>query len=719
MGNIDLNLKYTQNRELSWLKFNERVLNEATDSTVPLLERLNFISIYQANLDEFFMIRIGSLFTLKEMEKGKHSHDPRSGYTYKEQIDKAYLRIHVLNNKKDEIYNDVTNKLAIYGIKNCKPAELKKKEYIEIKSYFTNNVLPILSPQVIDAHHPFPHILNKRLHIGVNIKKKKNNIIGIIPIPDSLPQIYVLKNLESIKFVNMENLILEFADSVFSSYEIEEKVYFCLTRNADINLSSDDESFDIPYDLRKRIEQLLKERNRMQVVRIEISSEISKSFKDFLLTNFKIYNHQVFISKAPMNLTYASSLIKYSKIKNMLDLIYSKHSPRVYSNLNYRKSLISQVLKKDVLLSYPYESIETYIRLIKDCVYNESVISIKITIYRLASSAKIVDYLCMASENGKQVTALIELRARFDEQNNINWSERLEKAGVNVQYGFDKYKVHSKICLITLKQHGEIKYITQIGTGNYNETTAALYTDLSLITGNQEIGKDASEFFKNMELCKMEGNYSTLLTSPNQLKKKVIKLIKEQEILGEKGIIKIKINSITDTDIIFALKNASCAGTKIFLIVRGICCILPKVPNATENISISQVIGRYLEHSRIYSFGYGDNNKMYISSADFMTRNTENRVEVAAPIFDKTCKDKLNRIFEAIDMDNTKARDMNHLGDFNKRVVDKKIYDSQKELIYDSEKVNLLTMGEKNNENNLSSPRKLLLKFKELFGRGL
>ena len=694
MNNIDLGLHYTQNRELSWLKFNERVLDEAIDSTVPLVERLKFISIFSSNLDEFFMIRVGSLITLMDLEKGEsRTLDPRSGLTYRQQLDLVYREVHLLNDKKDRIYQDVLKKLMVYGFANYQMNELKASEYKYLQAYFKEYIAPILSPQIIDSHHPFPHIPNKAITVACTLKrgKGKSDLQALIPVPHSLNSIVKLPGPQ-IKYVNIEKVILEFIDLVFTDYKVLEKMYFSVTRNGDISLDDEDEQFDIALDFRERMQSLLKQRKKLQVVRLEISQSISDSFMNYLCHNFKIKNESVFITETPMNLTYVFSLIKACKDRNFADLVYSDFEERLNSELDYSKSLLNQVAKKDILLSFPFESMESFTRMLKECIYDDSVVSIKITIYRVAKTAKIIDYLCMAAEQGKDVTALIELRARFDEQNNIDWSERLEEAGVTILYGFDGYKVHSKICLITRKLENGIQNITQIATGNYNENTAKLYTDLSLITGNKEIGKDANEFFKNMGIGNlMADKYRVLLVAPFTLKENVINLIKEEADKGSNGRIIIKMNSITDVQIIEALKKASCQGCKIDLIVRGICCILPQVKNATENITITQIVGRYLEHSRIYIFGQRNSSKVYISSSDFMTRNTEKRVEVACPIYDINVKNKIYKIIDHNLKDNLKARLLTSNGNYIKVTNDEKNnYDSQRELMNSSINHNFL-----------------------------
>jgi polyphosphate kinase len=705
MGNIELNLNYTKNRELSWLKFNERVLEEAVDSTVPLIERLKFISIFQTNLDEFFMIRVGSIFSLMQLNS-KEEHeiiDPRSGINYREQLDKVFLQTHLLNKKKDLVFKDVESKLRVYGIYSLGIKELNSEEYKYVKKYYKEFIAPILSPQIVDSHHPFPHLPNKLMHIGAMLHGGKKKTFALIPIPTTLPRSIMIPSNET-KFITIEKVILHFVNSVFAHYKLDEVISFCVTRDGDINFEDNDDQFDINIDFRRRMKTLLKKRRRLQVVRLEISNEISATYNDYLCKNFKIRREQVFVCEAPMILDYAYSVEKMCKDRNIYDLVFKPFNPRFIKRLDYGLSIMDQVLKKDIFLSFPYDSMETYLLMMKQAASDPTVLSIKITIYRVAKTAKLIEYLCIAAENGKDVTALIELRARFDEQNNIDWSERLEESGVKIQYGFDGYKVHSKITLITRRVNFKIQHLTQVGTGNYNENTAKLYTDLCLITANEDIGRDANKFFNNMGIANIfDGDYDELLVSPMKLKNKVIDLIKEQAQKGKEGRIMLKLNSITDVDIIFALKEASCAGCEILLIIRGICCILPEVENATENIIIKSVVGRYLEHSRIYSFGEGEYNKMYLSSADFMTRNTEHRVEVACPIYDEEVKIKINKIIEHIQKDNLKARKLCEDGNYVKcNNFEKANYDAQRELMLDSERYNDLEMNIENNKTKKS-----------------
>ncbi len=674
---LDENIRFTQNREISWLKFNERVLSEAMDETVPLIEKLKFISIFSSNLDEFFMIRVGSLFDLMDVDKNKI--DKRSGLTTESQVQNIYKAVSPLYKKKDFIYADVKSQLQKKNIFPLRFDELTGDEKKEIKRYFLNYIVPVLSPQIVDSHHPFPNLQNTMSYIGCMLDSKEKHTFGLIQIPQSVQKVYYFEIETGIRYIRCEDVILEFANLIFENYSIKEKVKLRVTRNADINL--EDEVFDIDSDFRNTMKQMLKKRKRLSPVRLELSNSIGHSFVKYLGDKLHLKNYQIFVTSSPMSLSEAFSLSSKIPKPKRYDYIYPPFSPQMPIEIDMEESLIKQVQKKDLLLSYPYESMDPFVKLIDDASEDPSVIAIKITIYRLASKAKLVEYLCKAAENGKEVTVLIELRARFDEQNNIDWSERLEEAGCTINYGFDGYKVHSKICLITRKERNEIKYITQVATGNYNEKTAELYTDLSLMTYNQTIGRDASAFFRDMGLGNLDGRYEAIVTSPYTLKPKVLELIDEEIKKGNDGRILIKINSLTDIEIIDKLREASKAGVKINMIIRGICCILPGIAGETENIKIISVVGRFLEHSRVYCFGFGDELKMYISSADFMTRNTERRVEVACPIYDEDVKQKIMKILESYEFDNVKARILLSSGDYIKPSNDGEYVNCQEYLM--------------------------------------
>lgn len=669
MGNDILN--YTQNRELSWLRFNQRVLEEAQDSSVPLLERMKFVAIFTSNLDEFFMIRVGSLFDMAQTDA--NAVDIRSGLTPGEQIELILEAVAPLYKERDKTYSDIKKQLHPYGVCGLDFKELEQSEKKYVKKYFKEQILPILSPQIVDANHPFPHLMNKEIYVTANLKYKDRTMQGIVPVPQFVSDILYLPG-HDIRYIRMEKVILEYLNLVFEQYEVTDKNYICVTRNADI--APDDEGLEVNDDIRYLMKETLHKRRRMAVVRLEVAEKLSEESEAYFCSKFDIKPNQIFRTKMPMKLAYMFAISGNLPEPMKRSLVYPpfvpQNSPRVQDG-----SLMKQIKKKDILLFYPYESMNPFLRLIKEASTDPGVLTIKITIYRLANKARLVEYLCAAAENGKEVTVLIELRARFDEQNNIDWSERMEEAGCRVIYGFDDYKVHSKVCLITYRNRNEIQYITQVGTGNYNEKTAAMYTDLSLMTANPEIGKDASEFFKNMSISNLAGTYNRFIVAPVSLKQRILYLMDEEIKKGSGGRIVMKMNSLTDVDFIEKVSEASRAGVKTDLIVRGICCILPGVPGYTENVRVISIVGRYLEHPRIFSFGTGTDQRIYIGSADMMTRNTEKRVEVACPVLDEDIRRQINHILKVMLTDNVKARVLKEDGSYEKKEQTEPLIDSQ------------------------------------------
>ena len=651
---------YTQNRELSWLRFNDRVLSEATDETVPLLERLKFVSIFTSNLDEFFMIRVGSLHDLALMDST--AADQKTGMTAQEQLDAIFAAVRPLIAEKDAVCAQLRRLLAPCGVHSLDLEQLEKPEQKFIKHYFQTEMDPILSPQIIDSHHPFPHLANKVLHVGALLRDKGGEVFGVIPVPASLPEVLFLPGAE-VRFVQTSAVLLSQVDKVFRNYDVVEKVVFCVTRNADI--TPNDEAYEVDEDFRAQMQKLLRARTKLAPVRLELDRPVSGRFLQYFCRRLQLTREQVYVTASPMRMGYVFSLGDRLSPALRRELTDPPFTPQPPAGLVPGESVIRQVQKHDVLLSYPFESMEPFLHLLREAAHDPSVLSIKITIYRLASRAKLVEYLCAAAENGKDVTVMIELRARFDEQNNIDWSQTLEEAGCRILYGFDSYKVHSKVCLITRKDRSGISYITQVGTGNYNEKTAAQYTDLSYITTDPGIGADAAEFFKNLAIGNLEGSYRHLLVAPNAMKTRLLKLIDRETAKGTDGFIFLKLNSVTDLELIRRLRSASRAGVHIEMIVRGICCLLPQVPGETDHIQVTSIVGRYLEHSRIYLFGRGEDERMYISSADFMTRNMDRRVEVACPIYSAAARSKIHRLIEVERMDNTKARAMGSDGAYH------------------------------------------------------
>ena len=653
---------YMQNRELSWLTFNERVLEEARDPSNPLAERLKFVSIFTSNLDEFFMIRVGSLYDMAVM--GDDQVDSRTGLLPSQQLEAIYRRAVLLMEQRDQVYAQLQTQLQAYGVCEVSPGQLAGKDKDFLKTYFKTQLLPILSPQIVDINHPFPHLQNKSVYVVARLHGKDRSLFGIVPVPPSAPEVVYLPG-EGLRYVRTEQLLLDNLKRVFDPYGVAEKNCVCVTRNADI--APQDEGFDVDDDFRCQMQKLLHKRKRMAVVRLECAAPLSEALSAFLCKRCHVAPAQIFLSRAPMRMGFVHPMLKKLPEPLHSALLYPPFSPQTPPKPK-RETYLHLVQRRDLLLSYPFESMEPFLRLIREAASDPSVLSIQITIYRLAQKARLVEYLCAAAENGKEVTAVIELRARFDEQNNIDWSERLEDAGCRVIYGFSDYKIHSKVCLITLKGKSGIQYVTQIGTGNYNEKTSEQYTDLSFITADQGIGLDAAEFFKNMAVGNLEGSYHNLLVSPSNLKQIILLLIGEETARGSHGRIIMKMNSLTDYDVMEKLAEASRAGVRVDLIIRGICCLRPGVPGHTEHISVTSVVGRFLEHSRIYSFGSGENQRLFLGSADMMTRNTQRRVEVICPVYATHTKARLNHILDILLRDTVKARALDSEGSYQKKV---------------------------------------------------
>ena len=650
---------YTQNRELSWLRFDERVLLEATDPTVPLLEQLKFLAIFTSNLDEFFMIRVGSLHDMALMDL--RSIDAKSGLSPAEQLAAIFTAVRPLIARRDAIWADLCARLAPQGIHALTLDRLPKQDRSFARRWFEEEVDPLLSPQIVDSHHPFPHLANKVLHVGVRLRDKRGERFGVIPLPAAVPEILFLPG-DEVRWIGTGDLLLDQAARVFQGYKVVEAVLFCVTRNADI--TPNDEAFEVDEDFRTQMKKLLRSRTRLAPVRLELDRPISARFQAYLCDRLHLTPEQVFPTSSPLKLGWAFSLADRLTPAQRRRLTYPPFTPQRTDALVPGESVLRQVLRHDVLLSYPYESMDPFLQLLREAAEDPAVLSIKITIYRLASRAKLVEHLCTAAENGKDVTVLIELRARFDEQNNIDWSQRLEEAGCRILYGFDAYKVHSKVCLITRKDRSGVTYLTQIGTGNYNEKTATQYTDLSYLTADPEIGADAATFFKELAIGSLEGAYRRLLVAPNAMKDRLLQLIDREIAKGPDGYLYFKLNSVTDLTLIRKLHEASCAGVRIDMVVRGICCLLPEVPGETENIHIKSLVGRYLEHARIYCFGRGEDELLYLSSADFMTRNMDRRVEVACPVLSRAAREKIHRIMEVQDRDDVKARQLSADGTY-------------------------------------------------------
>ena len=666
--------RYTQDRELSWLRFNQRVLEEARDESVPLLERLKFAAIFTSNLDEFFMVRVGSLFDLTLL---KEPHiDVRTGKTPQQQLQAIFKAVEPLYKQRDKTLEQLEGRLRWCNICRLSMAELDHKARKQAERWFRDQVLPVLSPQVIDLHHPFPHLPSKSLNVALALRRENKHAFGLIPLPQGLPPFFQLEDGGGVRFVLCEEVLLEFADQIFEQYAVTEKAIVSVTRNADI--SPEDEAYEVNEDYRQHMRKILKKRSRLAPVRLEVQGNPSEELISYLCQRLNLGREQVFKTRAPISLKYAFVLESLLPPESLPSLCYPSYLPQFPAMLEPGKPVLPQVLSRDILLFYPFEQMDPFLQLVREAANDPHVLSIKITIYRLASKAKLAEYLCAAAENGKAVTVLMELRARFDEQNNIRWAERMEEAGCTLLYGAEGFKVHSKLCLITRREHGRLQCVTQVGTGNYNEKTAALYTDLCLMTADPAIGADAAALFQNMAVSNLRGSYKSLLASPWGLREKVIALIDREIAKGEEGFIFLKLNSITDRLLIDKLAQASQAGVEIVMNVRGICCLLPGVPELTERIQVFSIVGRYLEHARIYCFGRGQGADLYLSSADFMTRNTERRVEVACPIRDPAARRRVFRIIQTLRSDTEKARELSGDGTWRPRKAEGPGVDAQK-----------------------------------------
>ncbi|MGN0136464.1 polyphosphate kinase 1 [Anaerotignum sp.] len=651
-------LSYTQNRELSWLQFDLRVLEEAENEAVPLLERLRFASIFTTNLDEFFMVRVGSLFDVSIMTP--EDKDNKSGLTPAEQLSKIYEAVPPLLHRREKAYERIMKQLDKQGITEVPFSKLKGKEAEFVQEYFDKTIRPLLSPQIIDRSHPFPHLKNKALYGAVLLRTGEKTFLGIVGVPEVLPPLLYLPTDKGIRFLRMEEIILGNLNRIFKIYIPEESAVICVTRNADISFDADEMDEDGP-DYREHMSKLLRARDRLAPVWLEVEGNAHELGK-MLAKKLGLKKYQVYYSKCPAVLSWA-----YRIGEDRKDLLYPPFTPQKPVYLAENVPMKTQIRQRDVLLFYPYHSMQPFLDLLKEAARDRSVVSISITLYRLARNSQVAKYLVEAAENGKNVTVLVELRARFDEKNNIEWAKVLEEAGCRVVYGQDGFKCHSKICLITYQEKNSISYITQVGTGNYNEKTAGLYTDFCLMSADEELGRNAAAFFANMLIGNLNESYSRLLIAPYDMKRGLLRLIDNEIAKGENGRIIIKTNSVTERDLIDKLKEASCAGVQIDLIVRGICCILPGVPGKTEHIHVTSIVGRFLEHSRVYCFGNGDLRQIYISSADIMTRNQQRRVEIACPILSREHRDWFSFYLEFILMDNTKARELTSLGTYVKK----------------------------------------------------
>ena len=648
------------NRELSWLKFNERVLEEAENKKVPLCERLTFASIYQSNLDEFFRVRVGSL--VDQMLLGGKIRDNKTKMTAKEQIEAVLHQVMKLNRRKDAVYDAIMGQLEDYGIRLVDFRKISKKESEYLEKYFLNEIAPVISPTIVGKRQPFPFLKNNEIYAVVVLQTKSGKEkLGIIPCSNTgFKRLVELPTAGT--YMLAEELILHYIPEVCERYNIKAKSLIRVTRNADIDA---DALYDEDLDYRDFMAELIKRRKKLAPVRLELTREMDGEIVDVLCDYLELDSDYVFQVQAPLDLSFVFEI--QDTLRKTPELFYEKRVPQKSSQFRDGEPVFPQIREKDKLLSYPYESMKPFLNFLREAANDKEVISIKMTLYRVAKHSKIVEYLIDAAENGKEVLVLVELKARFDEENNIEWSRRLEDAGCRVIYGLDGYKVHSKLCLVTKKSEGQVEYYTQIGTGNYNEKTARLYTDLSFMTANVEIGLEAAKVFQALSMEETVDNVQHLLVAPRCLQNKVLSMIDEEIACAKEGkeaYIGLKMNSLTDKKIIDKLIEASQAGVKIDMVIRGICCLIPGVKGKTENIQVRSIVGRFLEHSRIYIFGTQEREKVYIASADFMTRNTLRRVEVATPIYDKDLKMQLEEMFITMLSDNQKARQEDSRGNY-------------------------------------------------------
>lgn len=667
------------NREISWLKFNERVLEEAESDKNPLCERLSFVSIYQSNLDEFFMVRVGSL--IDQMLLDKNIRDNKTDMTAEEQLDAVLEMVRILNERKDSVYGKLMGRLEEHNIRIVNFRNIGKTENEHLEEYFNSEIAPFLAPVIVGDRQPFPFLKNKDIYAAAVLQKKSGKKkIGIIPCGSGVIPRLIEVGKNSGTYILSEELILHFVPQVFKEYTVKSKSLLRVTRNADIDA---DALYDEDLDYREFMADIIRRRKRLSPVRLELSRELDDEIVDRLCSYMDIKRKYVFRNISPLDLSFVFEL--QDELRQKSELFYPRRVPQRSAQFAGDRPVLEQIKAGDKLLAYPFDSIKPFLTMLHEAAADKDVVSIKMTLYRVAKNSEVINALIEAAENGKQVLVLVELKARFDEENNIEWSRRLEAAGCTVIYGLNGFKVHSKLCLITKNVNGNPEYYTQIGTGNYNEKTSRIYTDLSLMTADSIIGRNANDVFTALASDTTVKESAELLVAPNCLQNRIIEMIDEQIVLarnGEEAYIGIKINSLTDKRIMEELIKASQAGVRIELAVRGICCLIPGVAGETENIRVVSVVGRFLEHSRIYIFGRGESAKIYIASADFMTRNTLRRVEVAAPIYDERIRSQIVYMFNTIMSDNVQARELKSDGNYIRVENDEEKINSQ-ELFYD------------------------------------
>lgn len=650
---------YTQNRELSWLRFNNRVLDEAFDETVPLFERLKFVSIFESNLDEFLMVRVGGLSDLAELKK--QPVDNKSNMTASEQVDAVMAEMPGLLTRWESIFKSIEGKLDTLGVHRAHIDSLTPEERTFVTRYFQAYVSPVISPLVIDPRHPFPNLRNGALYLacGLDGATDEESLLGLIEIPASMNRVVEIPSpTGTYSYILLEDVILACLDSCFGSYKPLDRALIRVTRNADID--PDGEGVEEEEDYRQHMKRILKKRLRLQPVVLAVSGSLEKATLKTIRKALELSRRSVFTCDIPLDLGYVFGI--EGKIPEHLrnELLFTPFKPQPNPTIDMTRSIREQVLQHDKLLFYPYEAMNPFLDLVHEAAYDPECISLRITLYRVAKQSRLCESLIDAAENGKEVTVLMELRARFDEQNNIEWAERLEEAGCTVIYGSEGFKCHSKICQLTYREGMALTRLTLLGTGNFNEKTAKLYSDFMLMTAHPGIGEDANLFFRNLSLGNLRGDYRFLGVAPVGLKPLIMRGLDreiQRALAGEPARVFFKLNSLTDREVIDKIAEASCAGVRVDMIIRGISCLKPGVSGKTENVHVRSIVGRFLEHARVYAFGV-DSDMVYLSSADMMTRNTEHRVEIAFPVLDPTCRALVHEYMGMQLQDNVKARSL-------------------------------------------------------------
>lgn len=675
---------YTQNRELSWLRFDNRVLDEAFDETVPLFERLKFVSIFESNLDEFLMVRVGGLSDLAELKK--QPVDNKSNMTASEQVDAVMAEMPGLLTRWESIFKSIEGKLDTLGVHRARIDSLTPEERTFVTRYFQAYVSPVISPLVIDPRHPFPNLRNGALYLacGLDGATDEESLLGLIEIPASMNRVVEIPSpTGTYSYILLEGVILACLDSCFGSYKPLDRALIRVTRNADID--PDGEGVEEEEDYRQHMKRILKKRLRLQPVVLAVSGSLEKATLKTIRKALELSRRSVFTCDIPLNLGYVFGI--EGKIPEHLrnELLFTPFRPQPNPTIDMTRSIREQVLQHDKLLFYPYEAMNPFLDLVHEAAYDPECISLRITLYRVAKQSRLCESLIDAAENGKEVTVLMELRARFDEQNNIEWAERLEEAGCTVIYGSEGFKCHSKICQLTYREGMALTRLTLLGTGNFNEKTAKLYSDFMLMTAHPGIGEDANLFFRNLSLGNLRGDYRFLGVAPVGLKPLIMRGLDreiQRALAGEPARVFFKLNSLTDREVIDKIAEASCAGVRVDMIIRGISCLKPGVPGKTENVHVRSIVGRFLEHARVYAFGV-DSDMIYLSSADMMTRNTEHRVEIAFPVLDPTCRALVHEYMGMQLQDNVKARSLTSDGTWVpvERAEGEKPFNSQEALL--------------------------------------